>query len=432
MDILKFKLIPGGTITRNDSICVFVLAFLARYLFMIASGQDSLFQQDWSRYDAQSNGILHGSFNLETQLFITAPLFSYVLAGMKYAFGAAYIFVLPVFQIIISCISVLYLLATAQLLFSDYRISMLTGLAFAIYPITLYYTHGLGQESIFESLFIISIYYLSKFFVYRTYSPLIAFAIFFSLALLTKSHVLLIAPFLVLSMFIKNGVNKRAALDVLSVIGIVFLMTLPYGLYNKFANGAYVVSSSGLGGFFVTGHNDDFYTYAVNPPPMGTPEYERLRGMNFEVYDRLTPQLERLSHNEKQKLYLREGIQWSVDNPGRFIILTLHNLYSFIMPGFGFHYHPFKSWIATIILSTPVFALAYFEIVRRISYEYKSNLVIISLFLGMLSFSLIFYAQNRFRVVTIEPFYLMYSCSGLMFIVDYFNRRFREHREGTV
>src|SRR5271170_7278971 len=151
---LKSKIIPGGTITRSDLLFVFILAFLARYMFMIASGLGTC--QDCERYDAQSTGILHGNFNLETPMFITAPLSPYVLAGMKYAFGAGYNIAVPIFQIILSCISVLYLLKTAQLLFSDYRISMLTGLLFAVYPITLYFTNGIGQESIFESLFIIS------------------------------------------------------------------------------------------------------------------------------------------------------------------------------------------------------------------------------------------------------------------------------------
>jgi hypothetical protein len=362
---------------------------------------------------------------------INSPLFSYVLAGMKYVFGAGYNIALRIFQIILSCISVSYLLKTAQLLFSDYRISMLTGLLFAVYPITLYFTNGIGQDSIFESLFIISIYCISKFLIARTYASLVYFALFFSLALLTKSHILLIAPFFVLSIFITYGANKKTTLDVFAILSIVFLITLPYGLYNKIVNGVYVVSSSGQGSHFLTGHNDDAYTFIVNPPPMGTPEYQRLLGMRFEIFDRLAPRLEKLSDKERQAIYLHEGIQWCIHNPARLLILTLSDLYQFIMPGFGIRHYPFKWWLITFILSAPVFVLAYFEIVRRLSSEYKNNLLIISLFLGMLAFSLIFYVQNRFRVVTIEPFYLMYGCSGLIFIIDYLKSKIsRPARDG--
>jgi hypothetical protein len=35
----------------------------------------------------------------------------------------------------------------------------------------------------------------------------------------------------------------------------------------------------------------------------------------------------------------------------------------------------------------------------------------------MVIFSVVFYVQNRFRVITIEPFYLIYASFGLSHIV---------------
>ena len=86
---------------------------------------------------------------------------------------------------------------------------------------------------------------------------MIYFAFLFSLAMLTKSHIILVAPFLLLSIVILYGLHKDTILDLCSVIGVIFVVTLPYGIYNKMVNGAYIISSSGQGLVFLFGHNDD-------------------------------------------------------------------------------------------------------------------------------------------------------------------------------
>jgi len=37
---------------------------------------------------------------------------------------------------------------------------------------------------------------------------------------------------------------------------------------------------------------------------------------------------------------------------------------------------------------------------------------------GIFTVSIIFYAQNRFRAVTIEPYYLMYACSFFIYLLE--------------
>lgn len=412
-------------ITKYDVIFIFFLALCARYLFAIFSGIEPVSGPDWSRYDALSNQILAGNFNLETRLFITAPLFSYVVAALKLVFGPGYGFVLQNIQIVLSSISVVYLMLTAKLIFSDQRIAMLTGITYAIYPITLYFTHQFSQESIFQSIFIISIYYYSMYMADGNMKFLVKFSILFSLALLTKSHIILILPFLVFSLFMKYGMNKKSFLGAFSVMGIVFLVTLPYGIYNKVVNGTYVMASSGLGGHFVTGHNDDFFAYVIDPPPPDSAEFKRLKRLDFDVYRRLAPELAGLSHKQKQARYLEEGILWSIDHPVHFLRLVWFNLKNHLFPGFSVNHYPFKTWLIVLIISTPVFFFAYFEMTRRLVLDYRSHLAIASIFMGMLCFSIGFYSQNRFRVVTIEPFYLMYASSGLFYLLNYFRNKFQ-------
>jgi hypothetical protein len=403
---------------KNKYFLIFFIALVFRILFAKYSGVDR-FGSDWGRYDYQSNNILLGQFNLETSLFITAPLYSYILAAFKYIFGQYYVHILEAMQIIFSAISAVYLAKTSFIIFEKEKISITCGIIYAIYPITIYFTHTFGQESIFQSLFIISIYFISKFLRCKIRIDLIIFSILFTLALLTKSHILLIIPFFIISILLNKGLGSSSILDVVIFIGIVLLLTLPYGVYNKVVNDVYVISSSGHGGHFLTGHNDDVYIYIVETPPLGSEEHTRIKNMDYKIFKELTQKLIGLSHAQKQSIYLNEGIKWMSENPIKTINLFIINLRDFLMPGFNIKHHPFNKWLFAFIMSVPVFLFAYVEIIKQSIKNYKHHLPVISIFLGMIIFSVVFYTQNRFRVITLEPFYVLYACSGFVSFYEY-------------
>jgi hypothetical protein len=394
-----------------------------RYLFSIFSGIDNFDGPDNYRYLVQSDAILKGNFNLEEKLFITAPLFPYLLAFFKWAFASNYIIALEAFQIFLSSISVIFLMLTSNLIFNNKRVALLTGLVFSMHPITLYYAHQFSQESIFESLFIISIYFFSLFLSTRRYIDLIIFSIIYSLALLTKSIILLIFPFLILAMLFKFRLSAKTILQVCSSVLIIFVLTLPYGVYNKIVNNSYVIASSGQGGHFLTGHNDDFYTYVTNPPAKDSAEYQRLANMEYKIFDELDEKVKDRDHKYQQDTYLNAGIKWSLENPRKALELTWINFRNFVTPGFNFFHHPFHLWLLTFLMSLPIFIMAYLEIVRMLLAKPYDHLVIVSIFFGMLSVALIFYAQNRYRAVTIEPYYLIYFSSFLVFLYDRFKKK---------
>ena len=203
------------------------------------------------------------------------------------------------------------------------------------------------------------------------------------------------------------------------LVGVSILLTMPYGIYNKLENGTYVISSSGSGGHFLTGHNEDIYTQVVNPPPIDTEEGRRLKDMNnFNVFHRLETQLQGLSHSQKQSLYLNAGLEWVKANPSKSIELAAINLRNFLQPGFHKGNQPPKKWLVSFLIALPIFILAYFEIARSVGNNWRGHTTIVCLFLTMVAFSVIFYSQNRFRVITIEPWYLMYACSGFLYLYD--------------
>ena len=196
------------------------------------------------------------------------------------------------------------------------------------------------------------------------------------------------------------------------------MMTAPYGIYNKVVNNSFVIASSGQGGHFLTGHNDDFYRYVVNPPPNDSSEYQRLKNMDYKIFEKLESQITNKDHKFKQATYLNAGIEWSLQNPDKFFHLLWVNIRNFLSPGFNILHHPFNLWLLTFLMSVPVFVLAYIEIIRRLLLAPRDHLAITSIFLGMISVAIIFYTQNRYRAITIEPFYLMYACSFLIYILQ--------------
>lgn len=183
------------------------------------------------------------------------------------------------------------------------------------------------------------------------------------------------------------------------------------------------MSSSGGGGLFLTGHNDDVYTFIVNTPPKESEEYKRLKSMDFDIFRQLSEELQYLNDSEKQKIYLHAGLRWITEHPQKALELALENAVNFLSPGFDRAHHPRNVWLITLSLSLPIFALAYFEMSRRLVVNWREHIVIVSLFVAMLVFSVLFYSQNRFRVITIESWYLMYACSAMVFIYDEARKR---------
>lgn len=403
---------------------IFILAFIVRFAWAYFSSFDNFSFQDWSRYNRQSDQILDGDFNLEEPLFIVAPLFPYLVAIFKLIFGYKYVGALEIFQITLSSLSVVYLCLTAKFLFKSDRIAILTGIFFSLYPITLYWVHVFGQETIFQALLIIGLYYFVAFLKLHVIRFIIAATIILSLATLTKSHILLLFPFLLLTLMLTSGL-RRSLVPCFILVGGLLVITMPYGIYNKVVNDTYIIASSGSGGFFLTGHNDDVYRYIVDPPLPDSADYQRLKNMDFYVFSDLEGIVSDLSHSQKQSVFMKAGVDWVFENPSKAAILALVNFKNFVQPGFNKAHHPSKRWILALALSLPVFLLAYFEIVRSLQNNWREHLVVVSLFLSMAAFSVIFYSQNRFRVVTIEPWYLMYACSGFIFIYQKFISRLK-------
>lgn len=398
---------------------IFIAMLVVRLLYLGATAHLELdLDRDTARYERQSDGILHGDHDLETPLFITAPFYSYAQAAFKWAFGDAWKWGIGGVQLLLCCLSGVYLYRIAKLLF-DRRTAVLAALLFIIFPPTLLWVNARAQDMPFQIALIFALYAILRAPQRDRLAWTVAAGAFFAIAFLTKSHILLFAPFIPLIWWwnMRTSAGRRLA-HIAVFTGTCLAFTLPYGLYNLHRHGIYVVSSTGQGGHFLTGHNDDVYRYIVDPPPLGSPEHDRILKMDYQVLRDLSDTIATLPHRAKQQVYLDAGLAWCRANPGKLVKLSLYDLYYFLLPGVNYHHYGLATWAAMFLISFPIYALAYIGVVRALRADFRKHLWILCLLLAMIAFSVGFYVQNRFRTITLEPYYLIYASSAALWLAD--------------
>jgi len=398
---------------------IFVIALGVRLLWSLLSGIESFSGPDWVRYDKFSNDIINGNYNLDTGFFIVAPIYPYLVALIKFSFGNGYPFVLKFIQIILSSLSVIFLARTAKLLFSSSLVEKYTALIFILYPMTLYWTHQFSQESLFQSLLIIALFYAVSYQKDTNYRNLFLMSLLLGLSALIKSHIIIAFPLILLVIFFNSKLLQISIQHCLIFLGVFLILTLPYGLYNYKVNNIYVLSSSGAGAHFLTGHNDEVYKYIVDPPKLGTQEHNKIKAMSFDsIFNVLNSDLKNVK--EREMFFFNTGLDWITKNPMKTIELGIQNLKNFLIPGVNKNHYSFKYWLISIIVSAPIFLLAYFEIIRQSSINFRKHSYIWVLIISMIIFSVVFYSQNRFRIITVEPWYIIYASSALVYLLRRF------------
>lgn len=409
---------------RRTERWIFVAFLMVRLAFILVSNKLHLdLDRDNERYDQQSTAILQGNFDLETPLFITSPFYSYYQALHKLVFGGHWRSSLGLVQLLLNCFSGVVLFRIAQRLF-DRRVALLSAAIYCVFPLTLLWVNTLAQDMPFQLHLIFFIHALQLMIERRTWKWTLVAASLFALTFLTKSHILLFAPFIPIIIWTNMQGDRMARMKhILLFVAMSFVWTLPYGLYNLRKHDMYVLSSTGQGGHFITGHNEDVYTFIVHPPPMGSPEHRRIFNMDYMILRQLEDTLRNLPHKEKQRLYLQEGLRWCRENPGKCAELSAYDLYYFLLPGVNYHHYSRMNWLAMFICSLPLYVLAYLGIVRALRADFRKHQWILWLVVSMVLFSVVFYVQNRFRTITLEPYYIIYASASAVWLMDRYGWR---------
>ena len=395
-------------------IAIFVSFALIRLLFFLLSGFDNFqLQTDSYFYSDFSDEILKGNFNMISPLHIVAPLFPYFQAFIKLITASYWMISLNLIQIILASISGIYFYKLADILFKKKFISIISTFIFCIYPFTFYWTSTFSQEIWFQSFLIIFIYNFLFFLKNPNNKNLFFAAIFFAITFLIKSHILLFSIFIpLIILFTKIEFIKKIKFIAI-FISISLISTLPYGLYNLKTNGIYVFSSTGFAGMFLLGHNDTSYNGIVNIKNISDIEKNKFISLNHDVYNKIRNKTLKASQTELQKIYIEEAIIWIKENKKKNIILALTNLKKLFTPGFDKNWHSYNRWLFSFLISLPIFIIAFPTVLFFCIKDFSNHSWILFLIFSIMMFSVLLQYVGRFRVITLEPFLLIYFTAGI-------------------
>ena len=368
--------------------------------------------------------ISNGNWDLDAGRFIFAPLYPVFLAFFKLVFGSAWIDAVSIVQIILSALTGIYLYKIAEKLFGGPFIPLLSLLLYAFYLPTFYYSYALTTETIYLFFLVIAIYQLIK---ATSTRELVWFGIAISLAALTKSYIIIFIPFAILYLIIEKKFKWHFALLPLLVF---MVMMSPWTIYNLNKHDTLVVSSNGGGFHFYNANSEYGYSDAVGKVYLDGQRI-KIKDLNNEQFVQLYQNEEAnkffaLPVNKRQSAFFNYSLDWIGENPGKFVNAKIANAGRFLLPGLSFNHHSNKKVILSLIFGIPLYLLAYIGIIRVWMYQKRKHSWFTGLYITMFIVLVVFLFTNRYRAYTLEPFYIIYASSAMVWLIQ------REIRRRTI
>ena len=394
---------------RRITYSLFLLCLCVRVLFYVLSGYDNyeLFEDSY-RYDNLSTQILQGDYDLDIVAYLSAPLYSYTLAVFKVISVEYWQQIAVVFQFLLISLSAVYIYKITYHLFKSKIQGLTAGLMYIFYPLTLWLNFTFTQETTFQAYFIFFSYYFLVTLKDRKPLALILSAAFLLLALLSKSHVLILIPFLSLIYLINKNIKYALVFPLL-----VFLGTIPHGLANLKMHDIYTFSSHGNASFFLLGHSDETY-YCLTERAGELGEFSVYGCDPSFVFDTsyvhsVHGEINKLPVRQRDKIRKKIAFDWIKDNPSKYVDLKLIGLERFILPGLDRRQYRFNYWLLSLILGLLVYLPAYYHLYKKLRENWKVHLLVPSIIIVIAAIFIVFFPVNRFRVITLEPLLIVYA-----------------------
>ena len=402
---------------RHITYTLFSLCLAVRILFKFLSGYDNyeLFV-DAYRYDILSTQILNGNYNLDIVAYLSAPLYSYTLAFIKLLSVDYWQIVAVAFQFFLISLSSVYIYKITLYLFKNKIQGIIAALMYTFYPLTLWLNFTFTQESTFQAYFIFFIYYFLRCTIEKKINQLLLSTFFFSLALLTKSHILILIPFLSIIFF----VNKNLKYALLFPL-IVFMYTIPHGLVNLKMHDTYTFSSHGNASFFLLGHSDQTY-YCLTEQAGELGEFSVYGCDPSFVFDKdyidpIYGKINQLPVRQRDQVRKEMAFSWIKNNFGKYLDLKLIGIERFLLPGLDRRQYRMSYFVLSLLLGLMIYLPAYFYLYKKLKDNWKEHLLLPSILVIIGAIFIVFFPVNRFRVITLEPLLIVYaSCYYLRWI----------------
>ncbi len=245
-------------------------------------------------------------------------LYTYFLSFLYLIFNRS-VLAARLFQVILAGILqplFLYLLAKN---FTNKTIALIAAAWIAVYAYVIYYTAALMTESLFLTFLIAVFYFASEIKKQPTlWKNYILLGLFSAVTVLLRQVFIIFLPFLFLWILWTNGklLFRRTVLGLL-ISGLLILSgILPFTFYNY----------QRFDKFALLNTNAGFAFYLANHPIYGT-RFEAILSPETSNYLELLPK-DIIDQDEisLDKALLSRGVQFIVDDPGRYILLSLSRI----------------------------------------------------------------------------------------------------------
>ncbi len=393
----------------KTSIQLALLCLASRIAFKLISGYDN-FQLfgDSVRYDNMSNDILAGDANMDIVAYLAAPLYPYTLALFKWIGGESWQIIAVSYQFILVALSTIALYRLSLLWFDNQQFAVMGSLIYIFYPLTLWYNYTLAQETSFQAYFLIFLYFFYKTLRSDSYKFPILTATFWSLALLTKSHIIALLIPLALILLI-----KRKAKFLLTFIVIFFVWTIPHGVENLNKHGIYTLTSHGNASLFLLGHSDATYPCLTKrTSQLGEFSAQDCKPdivFDLNYFDDNYGYFNRLSPKERNSVRHQMAIDWIKANPTKFWELKWHGLQRAILPGLDSKQFRTKFWLLSLLFGLLLYLPAYWILFQSLKDDFWTHAFTLSIVFLCAAIFIVFFPINRFRVITVEPLLCVYA-----------------------
>jgi tetratricopeptide (TPR) repeat protein len=269
---------------------------------------------------------------IESSPYLRPPGYPYFLAGIYSLFGGGYL-VPRIIQLLLGLAGVGLVYTAGRRIFG-HASGAVGAMLVAVASPLIYFEGEFHGETLLMPLLLGLLLVAISWRTSLSWRGGLAAGLLLGIAALVRSNVLILAPILLLWIWLRNRAAREPrrvlASSAVFVLGIVLAIS-PATVRNQLVAGEFVPISSNLGVNLLIGNNPAATPYVAATIP-GVGKFETCYD-----YPALVASLERklgreLNHSEVSAYFTGEAWDWIVANPGSFVKLTLEKAWRFWGP----------------------------------------------------------------------------------------------------
>ena len=322
------------------------------------------------------------------------PLYPLFISLSDYLFGW------PLLDVVISSLTVYFVYGIADEIGKNHSISLLAGVLYAIWPMSIFYSGAILTESLFVFLFLGGFYA-------AYHKRLLWCCIFWVLSILTRPVFDLLYPILIVVFFYEEGWVKSLKSLAIYFFAFVIMLT-PWWIHNYQKYGSFVKLNLGLG--YVLYEGNHLQNHDGGPAPFS----------GKEPYD--ASETNPIKIDQKLKSAAVEIIK---NDPMRFLKMAWKKFLRLWNP-FPNH-ESYKGLFTALAVGIPALFIYVGSFIFMVKANRKTWILILPIILCVLYLTavhMVTVASIRYRY-PVEPLLLILACSGVGGMVKekYFNHK---------